>query len=128
MDSVEWIVEHQEQEDADFSNKIGGTARSHLDGLVNPQNYPIWGSGNPRAVVARQLHPQCATVPCRFCTEGTIIGPFFLENAAGQAVTSHDTGHHGTTIYFCVDKFPEVNVNDMWCQQDSGRAISFPGD
>ncbi|EFN87491.1 hypothetical protein EAI_07403, partial [Harpegnathos saltator] len=61
-------------------------AHFHVDGLVNRQDCRIWGSENPRVIVEKQMHPQRVTVWYGFWVEG-IIGPFFFENAAGQAIT-----------------------------------------
>jgi len=84
---VEWIIEHQ-QVDADFSSKIilSDEAHFHLEGFVNRQNCRVWGSENPHLFVEKQMHPQRVTVWCGFWAGG-IIGPYFFENEAGQAVT-----------------------------------------
>ena len=43
-----------------FSDKAHFT----LDGYVNKQNCPIWGSENPQALEGRPLHPEKLTVWC----------------------------------------------------------------
>lgn len=115
---VEWIME-QQQVDADFSNKIifSDEAHFHLDGFVNRQNCRIWGSENPRVIVEKQMHPQRVTVWCGFWAGG-IIGPFFFENAADQAITVNGARYRDMIIQFFVPKLQDMDVDDMWFQQD----------
>ena len=72
--------------DTGFSSKIilSDEAHFHLDGFVNRQNCRVWDSKNPRVINGKQIHPQRVTVWCGFWT-GSIIGPYFFENEAGQA-------------------------------------------
>ncbi|EFN79524.1 hypothetical protein EAI_06736, partial [Harpegnathos saltator] len=92
-------------------------AHFHLDGLVNRQNCRIWGSENPRVIVEKQMHPQRVTVWCGFWAGG-IIGPFFFKNAAGQAITVNGARYRDMIIQFFVPKLQDMDVDDMWFQQD----------
>ncbi|EFN76234.1 hypothetical protein EAI_06029, partial [Harpegnathos saltator] len=105
--------------DADFLNKIifSDEAHFHLDGLINRQNC-IWDSENPRVIVKKQMHPQRVIVWCEFWAGG-IIEPFFFENAAGQAITVNGARYRDMIIQFFVPKLQDMDVNNMWFQQDS---------
>lgn len=115
---VEWILE-QQQVDANFSHKIifSDEAHFHLDGFVNRRNCRIWGSENPRTIVEKQMHPERVTVWCGFWAGG-IIGPFFFENATGEAITVNAARYRDMIMRFLVPKLQDVDVNDMWFQQD----------
>ena len=58
----------------------------YLGGYVNKQNCRIWGSENPKIVIGKPLHPQHITDWCVFWA-GDIIGPYFLGNQAGAAIS-----------------------------------------
>ena len=58
----------------------------HLGRYVNKQNCCVWGLENPKMIIERPLYPQRVTVWCGFWTGG-IIGPYFLENEAGAAIS-----------------------------------------
>lgn len=107
---VEWIIEHQ-QVDPDFSKKIilSDEAHFHLDGFVNRQNCRIWGSENPRVIVEKQMHPQRVTVWCGFWVGG-IIGPYFFENEAGQAVTVNGTRYRDMIRQFFLPQLDDIDV------------------
>ncbi|CAK9818123.1 hypothetical protein ANTQUA_LOCUS9679 [Anthophora quadrimaculata] len=49
---------------------------------------------------------------------GGIIGPFFFENAADQAITVNGARYRDMIIQFFVPKLQDIDVNDMWFQQD----------
>ena len=74
--------------DRDFYKKIIFSDEAHfqLNGYVNKQNCRIWGSENPRMIEQYPLNPQNCNVWCAFWAEG-IIGPYFFENTAGNAVS-----------------------------------------
>ena len=61
-------------------------AHFHLVGYVNEQNCRILGSENPIMIIEKPLYLQRVTVWCSFWAEW-IIGPHFLENEAGAAVS-----------------------------------------
>ncbi|EFN87925.1 hypothetical protein EAI_17175, partial [Harpegnathos saltator] len=83
------------------------------------QNCRIWGSENPRVIVEKQMHPQRVIVWCGFWAGG-IIGPFFFENAAGQAITVNGARYRDMIIQFFVSKLQDMDVDDMCFQQDDG--------
>lgn len=115
---VEWIIDRQNR-DADFSNKIifSDEAHFHLDGFVNRQNCRIWGSENPHVIVQKQMHPQRVTVWCGFWAEG-IIGPYFFQNEAGQAVTVNGARYRNMITRFFLAELEDIDVEAMWFQQD----------
>ena len=45
-----------------------------------------WGEENPRIIHEKPMHPKRVTVWCALWSGG-VIGPYFFENAAGEAVT-----------------------------------------
>ncbi|EFN78794.1 hypothetical protein EAI_16705, partial [Harpegnathos saltator] len=57
------------------------------------------------------------TVWCGFWAGG-IIGPFFFENAAGQAITVNGARYCDMINQFFVSKLQDIDVDDMWFQQD----------
>ena len=57
-----------------------------LNGFVNKQNCRIWGEHNPPEIQQRSLHSEKVTVWCGFWS-GNIIGPYFIQNEAGAALT-----------------------------------------
>jgi len=75
-------------EDKDLVNNIwmSDEAHFHLSGFVNKQNFLYWSQANPRALHEKPLHSQKVTVWCGLSASG-IIGPYFFENEAGNAVT-----------------------------------------
>ncbi|XP_078047551.1 uncharacterized protein LOC144475472 [Augochlora pura] len=72
---------------------------------------------NPQVIVEKQMHPQRVTVWCGFWVGG-IIGPFFFENAAGQAITVNGARYRDMIIQFFVPKLQDMDVDGMWFQQD----------
>lgn len=115
---VEWLLEQNEL-DADFSKKIIFTdeAHFHLSGFVNKQNCRIWGSENPHVIHEKQMHPQRATVWCGFWAGG-VIGPFFFENEAGNAVTVNGLRYRNMITEFLWPQLEGLDLDDMWFQQD----------
>ena len=105
--------------DAGFSSKIilSDEAHFHLDGFVNRQNCYVWGSKNSRVINEKQMHPQRVTVWREFWTGG-IIGPYFFENDARQAATVNGARYRDTITQFFLPKLDDINVADMWFQQD----------
>ncbi|EFN76657.1 hypothetical protein EAI_15297, partial [Harpegnathos saltator] len=75
----------------------------------------MWDSENLPVIVEKQMHPQRVTVWCGFWAEG-IIGSFFFENAAGQAITVNGAHYHDMIIQFFVPKLQDMDVDDMWFQ------------
>ena len=71
-----------------LEKKIIFSDKAHFDlgGYVNKQNCRIWGPENPHAYIAKPTQPKRVTVWCGFWSRG-IIGPFFLENEQGEAVS-----------------------------------------
>ena len=71
-----------------WQKKIIFADEAHFDlgGYVNKQNYPIWDTENPHAYIEKLTHSKRVTVWCGFWSR-VLIGPFFFENAQGEAVT-----------------------------------------
>ncbi|EFN77407.1 hypothetical protein EAI_14538, partial [Harpegnathos saltator] len=85
-------------------NKISFSdeAYFHLGAIVNRQNCRIWGLENPRVIVEKQMHPQ-------------------RENVAGQAITVNGFRYRNMIIQFFVPKLQDIDVDDMWFQQDGAK-------
>ena len=85
-----WVCDRL-TEDVDFDKTIVFSDEGHfdLDGYVNKQNCRIWDTENPHAYTKEPMHSKRVTVCCGFWSRG-IIGPFFLENKQGEAVTIND--------------------------------------
>lgn len=115
---TDWILEQQEV-NADFADKIifSDEAHFHVDGCVNRQNCRIWGSENPRTIHEKAMHPQRVTVWCALWSGG-IIGPFFFENEAGDAVTVNGERYRAMITQFFVPQLEDIALDDMWFQQD----------
>ena len=109
---MEWIINH-EKVDAGFSSKIilSDEAHFHLDGFVNRQNCRVWGLENLRVISEKQMYPQRVTVWCGFWAG--IIEPYFFENEAVNGARYRDT-----ITQFFLPKLDDINVADMWFQQD----------
>lgn len=115
---VDWVLENQ-QVDGDFVKKIifSDEAHFHVDGYVNKQNCRIWGMENPRVVQEQPMHAQRVTVWCGFWTGG-VIGPYFFENEAGNAVTVNGVRYREMIREFLWPHLDGMNLDDMWFQQD----------
>ncbi|XP_075149032.1 uncharacterized protein LOC142222665 isoform X2 [Haematobia irritans] len=99
--------------DDQFSKKIifSDEAHFHLSGFVNKQNE------NPRVIVEKPMHPQRVTVWCGLWACG-IIGPYFFQNEAGQAVTVNGVRYREMITNFLGPELEDMDVDDMWFQQD----------
>ncbi|KYN36525.1 hypothetical protein ALC56_09120 [Trachymyrmex septentrionalis] len=108
--------------DAGFSSKIilSDEAHFHLDGFVNRQNCRFWGTENPHVIVEKQMHPQRVTVWCGFWAGG-IIGPYFFENEAGQAVTVTGARYRYMITQFFLPKYYNGRPRP---QNDATKSVS----
>ena len=88
-----------------------------LNGYVNKKNSRIWSDYNPQPIVETPLNTQKVTVWCALWAEG-IIGPYFFKNEAGHNVTVNGACYRGTINDFFVPEFEDVDVDDLWFQQD----------
>lgn len=113
-----WIIE-QRTTDPLFSSKILFSDEAHftMDGFVNKQNCRIWGDENPRVIHEKSLHPPKVTVWCAFWANG-IIGPFFFENDAGNAVTVNAERYQSMLRDFLWTQLSHIDVSDVYFQQD----------
>ena len=50
-----------------------------------------------------------------------IIGPYFFENEAGRAVSINGDRYRGMLQFFFWSEIEDMNVSDMWFQQDGAR-------
>ena len=105
-------------EDEDLVNDIWVTdeAHFHVSGFVNKRNFRYWSQAKPRALHEKPLHSQKVTVWCAISASG-IIGPYFFENVAGNAVTVNANRYveiH-VSIFFNVLKFSRFIAQPcMW--------------
>jgi len=65
---------------------MSNEAHFHLSGFVNKQNFRYWSDVNPHLLHETSFHSQKVIVWCAILAN-RIIGPFFLENEAEDAVT-----------------------------------------
>jgi len=86
--------------DEDLLNDIwvSDEAHFHVSGFVNKQNFRYWSQANCQELHEKPLHSQKMTVWCAMSASG-IIGPYFFENVAGNAVTVN------------VDRYVEIHVS-----------------
>lgn len=80
--------------------------------LIDRENCLIWGWKNPRAIVEKRV------AAWRGFWAGSVIGSFFFENTAGQAITVNDVRYRDVKIHFFRSKSQDVDVEDAWFQQD----------
>ena len=92
-------------------------AHFQLGGYVNTQNCWIWGTESPRVIHEKPLHAQRATVWCGFWAGG-VIGPYFFENEAGNAVTVNGVRYRNMITEFLWPQWDGMDMEDMWFQQD----------
>lgn len=111
--------------DAHFSNKIIFCIEAyfHLDGFVNRQN--IWGSSNPHVIVEKKN----ASSMCHCLV--WILGrrhhwTIHFENEAGQAVYVTGTQYRNMITQFSLPKLNDIDVDNMWFQQDSATFAYNP--
>jgi len=65
----------------------------------------------------KPLHAQQATVWCGFWADG-VIGPYFFENDAGNAVTVNGVRYHNMITEFLWAQLDGMDMEGMWFQQD----------
>ena len=88
-------------------------AHFQLGGYVNTQNCRFWGTENPRVNHEKLLHVQRATVWCGFWAGG-VIGPYFFENEAGNAVTVNGVRYRNMIMECLWPKLDSMDMEDMW--------------
>ena len=112
-------------EDADFGKKIIFADEAHFDlgGYVNKPNFRIWDTKNPHAYMEKPTHPKGITVWCGFWFNG-IIGPFFIENEQGEAITVNGDRYRAMLNEFLFTKIAEENIANIWFQQDSATCLT----
>ena len=78
-----------EDEDLVNDNWVSEEPQFHVTGLVTKKNFRYCSQANPRALHEKPLHSQKVTVWCAMSASG-IIGPYFFDNVAGNAVVNAD--------------------------------------
>lgn len=63
------------------------------------------------------MHPQKVTVWCGFWTGG-IIGPYFIENDMGLAITINGERYRSMLSNFLWPKFDNMDLDGIWFQQN----------
>ncbi|CAH1962018.1 unnamed protein product [Acanthoscelides obtectus] len=111
----DWLL----QIDENFSSKIMFSDEAHftLNGTVNKQNCRIWANENPREYREQPMHPQKVTVWSALWSKG-IIGPYFFENAAGDAVTVNSERYHVMIEDYFLPQLEGMDMDDVYFQQD----------
>jgi len=107
------VLENQKV-DGNFSKKIIFSDEVHfqLDWYVNTQNCQIWDAENPRMIHEKPLHAQRATVWCRFWA-GRVIGLYFFENEAGNAVTVNGVRYRNMIMEFLWPQLDGIDMEDV---------------
>lgn len=114
----EWVLQNIAV-DGEFWDKLIFSDEAHfqLNGYVNKQNCRIWGAENPRLIQEQPLHPARVTVWCALWAGG-VVGPFFFENEAGEAVTVSGVRYREMLTNFFFEQINDLDVGDIWFQQD----------
>jgi hypothetical protein len=111
------------RDDPQFWRKIIMSDEAHFDlaGFVNKQNSRYWGTDNPQLIHQRPLHPRRVTVWCAIWAGG-IIGPYFFEDARGNAVTVNGDRYRDMLENFLVPELDQLGLQHMWFQQDGATS------
>lgn len=98
-------------------------AHFHLDGYVNRQNCRFWGESNPMMLHQRPLHSPKVTVWVAM-SANCIIGPYFLEDYRGRAVTVNSPRYIDMIRNCFAPRLQECeHYNQLtWFQQDGATA------
>lgn len=72
----------------------------------------IFGIQSLHVIVENEMHPQRVPGWCGFWARG-IIGQYFFENEAGQALNDTGVGYHMITQFF-LHKLYDIDVDDTW--------------
>src|ERR1700729_1872081 len=113
-----WSLEQLET-DPNFAKKIifSDEAPFWLSGYLNKQNCRFWCENNPQQIYEKPLYPLKVTVWCGLWYGG-IIGPFFFQNEAGDAVTVNGERYRQMLRHFLWPNLDALDLEDMWFQQD----------
>jgi len=108
-------------EDEDLVKNIwmSDEAHFHVSGFVNKQNFRYWSQANPRALHEKPLHSQKVTVWCAVSASG-IIGPYFFEIEAGNAVTVNADRYVEMLQNFFTPQLARFPVNENTLFQQDG--------
>ena len=98
-------------------------AHFHLSGFVNKQNYRYWAPENPQELHQRPLHSERLTVCCEIASFG-VLGPYFLEDNEGSAVTVTSERYVAMLRNFCDPELRRrgIDLSSVWFQQDGATA------
>ena len=80
------------------------------------QNGRIWSSGDRNVIIEKPMYPQRVT-GANFWYVG-IIGPFFIENEQGAALTVNGERYRAMLNEFLFPKIKDDDVDDIWYQED----------
>ena len=108
-------------EDEDLVSNIwmNDEAHFHVSGFVNKQNFRYWSQANPRELHEKPLHSQKVTVLCAMSASG-IIGPYFFQNEAGNAVTVNTDRYVEMLQNFFTPQLARFPVNENTLFQQDG--------
>jgi len=101
--------------DGNFSKKIIFSDDKHfqLDECMNTQICRIWCAENPRVIHEKPLHGKRDTVWCWFWAGG-VIGPYFFQNEAGNAVTVNGVRYRNMITEFMWPQLDGMDMEGMW--------------
>jgi hypothetical protein len=95
----------------------------HLRGNVNSQNCRYWATENPRDFQQQPLYSEKVTVWRGVASFG-VIGPYFLEDEEGRAVTVNLARYTEMLRTFLEPELQRLGVETqtLWFQQDTATA------
>jgi len=108
-----------EEEDLVNDICVSDEAHFHVSGFVNKQHFRYWSQASPQALHEKPLHSPKVTVWCAMSASG-IIGPYFFENEAGNAVTVNADRYMEMLQNFFTPQLARFPVNENTLFQQDG--------
>lgn len=115
---VEWIMEQQKLA-ADLSNQIifSNETHFHLNGFANWQKFCIWSLENPKVIGKKQMEAQHLTFVVRILNWRLYL-TMLLRKCNWYGNNDKGCSLLQNNIFIFWLKSQNMNVNDIWLQQD----------
>lgn len=93
--------------------------RQDLNSAHNEESFfnELWNNNKWMLIVEKQMYPQSVIGWCEFWG-GSIIEPFFFENASDQSVTVNGAHWRDMIVQLFVPELHDKDESDMWFRQD----------
>ena len=119
---TEWFNNMCREEEY-FMQHLITSDEAHFDlaGYVNKQNCRFWGREDPKIMHEKPLHSERVTVWCAV-TYSCVIGPYFLEDENGGAVTVTAERYNHMLNNSFLPELQRLNLKDMSMQQDGANS------